>query len=246
MTQHIDVLYIVPLAHFTAVKNQLNDLRTKLGGMRVSMQVTTPPEADTVRHILISGSLGLRGGKRLMDRLLAGEVVKHNGKVLWDEDVDTFYGVSILAEIDVPDTYISISRRDQSYTVHGSFDQREEAANYLSIAYGEPSPISMCTNFQGTNCVGGPERGYLDQRESWGRNFWLDPLHCRITVRGGGPARGIVQHCTNIARNSWHPPPRPVNGGTLFCPACFEEASDPVRIGCKHVYCHELFHCFSR
>ena len=245
MTQHIDILYIIPFTHFTAVENQLNDLRTKLGTMRVSMQVTTPPKANNVRHILISGGEGLQGGKRLMDRLLAGEVVKHDGKVLWDEDVDTFYGVSILAQIDVPGTYISMSRRDQSYTVHGSSDQREEAANSLIERVRRAKCYLNVHEFPRNQLRWWVGKGLPLIKERVGEaNFWLDPLHCRITVRGGGPARGIVRHCTNIARNSWHPPPRPVNGGTLFCPACFEEASDPVRIGCKHVYCHSCFTAF--
>lgn len=245
MTRHIDVLYIIPLAHFMAVENQLNDLRAKLETMRVSMQVTTPSGANNVRHILISGSVGVQGGKCLMDRLLAGEVVKHDGKVLWDEDVNSFYGVSVLARIDVPGTYISISRRDQSYTVHGSLDQREEAANLLIDRVQRAKSHLNVHEFPRNQLRWWTVKGLPLIKDRVGEgNFWLDPLHCRITVRGGGPARGIVHHCTNKARDSWHPPPRPVSGGTLFCPACFETASDPVRIGCKHVYCHSCFTAF--
>ena len=245
MTQYIDVLYIIPLAHFTAVEDQLNNLRPELGTMKVSMQVTTPPEAGNVRHILISGGVGLRGGKRLIDRLLAGEVVKHDGKVLWDEDVNSFYGGSILAKFRVPGTYISISRRDQSYTVHGALDQREEAANLLIDRVRRAKSHLNMHEFPRNQLRWWAEKGLPLIKERVGEgNFWLDPLHCRITVRGTAPARGIVHRCTNIARNSWHPPARPFNGGTLFCPACFEEASDPVRIGCKHVYCHSCFTAF--
>ena len=245
MTQYIDVLYIIRLAHFTAVENQLDALRRKLGAMRVNMQVTTPPEADDVRHILISGSLELRGAKRLMDRLLAGEVVKANGKVLWDEDVDSFYGSSILSEMNVPGTYISITRRNQSYTVHGPFDQRGEAAKLLIDRVRRAKTYLNVHEFPRNQLHWWATRGLRLIRERVGEeNFWLDPLHCRITVRGDGPARGRLRHCTNIASGSWHPPPRPVNGGDLLCPACFEEASDPIRIGCKHVYCSDCFTAF--
>ena len=245
MTQYIDVLYIVRLAHFTAIASQLDDLRRKLEVMRVSMQVTTPPEADNVRHILISGDLGLRGAKRLMDCLLAGEIVKDHGKVLWDEDVNSFYGSSVLSEIDVPGTYISINRRNQSYTVHGPFDQRGEAANLLIDRVLRAKTHLNVHEFPRNQLRWWTEKGLPLIREKAGEaNFWLDPLHCRVTVRGAGQARGRLRHCTNIASGSWHPPPRPVNGGTLFCPACFERASDPVLIGCKHVYCHDCFVSF--
>jgi len=245
MTQYVDVLYIVRFAHFTVVENQLNKLRTKLQAMRVSMQVTTPPEAYTVRHILISGGLGLQGAKHLMDRLLVGEVVKDDGKVLWDEDVNAFYGSSILSEIDVPGTYISISPRNQSYTVHGPFDQRGEAAKLLVDRVRRAKTYLNVHEFPRNQLRWWAEKGLPLVKERVGvGEFWLDPFHCRITVRGSGPARGILRHCINIARGSWHRPPRPVNGGTLFCPACFEEASNPVRIGCKHVYCHDCFTAF--
>lgn len=245
MTQYVDVLYIIRHAHFMAVKKQLDDLRTKLEGMKVSMRVTTPPEAGNVRHILISGSLGLQGAKRLMDCLLAGEVVKDDGKVLWDEDVNSFYGSSILSGIDVPGTYISLSRRNQSYTVHGPFDQRGEAANLLIDRVRRAKTHLNVHEFPRNQLHWWAAEGQPLIREKAGEaNFWLDPLHCRITVRGSGLVRGRLRHCINVASTAWHPPPRPVNGGTLFCPACFEEASDPVRIGCKHVYCHGCFTAF--
>ena len=245
MNQFIDVLYIVSLAHFTAIESQLDDLRTKLGAMRTSMRVTTPPEADHVRHILISGDMGLRGAKRLMDCLLAGEVVKDDGKVLWDEDVNSFYGSSVLSGIKVPGTYISISRRNQSYTVHGPLDQRGEVANRLIDRVRRAKTHLNVHEFPRNQLRWWAETGLPLIREKAGdANFWLDPLHCRITVRGIGLVRGRLRHCINLASGSWHPPPRAVNGGTLSCPACFEEASDPVHLGCKHVYCRDCFTSF--
>jgi IBR domain, a half RING-finger domain/Zinc finger, C3HC4 type (RING finger) len=245
MTQYIDVLYIVSLTHFTAIEQQLNDLRTELGEMKVSMRVTAPPEAGTVRHILISGGLGLRGGKRLMDHLLAGEVVKHEGKVLWDEDVNSFHGPSILADLVVPGTYIFINRRNQSYTVHGPLDKREVAARLLIDRVQRAKTYLNMHEFPRNQLRWWAETGQPLIRERVGAaNFWLDPLHCRVTVWGAGPARGILRHCINKARNHRHPPPRPVYGGARYCPACFEKASDPVLIGCKHVYCRDCFTAF--
>ena len=189
-------------------------------------------------HIRVSGeSLGeLRSLKAEIEALLYGEIVKDDGKPVWDRFFSQFVGKAYLDRLKIEHPSISIrcNAARRLIIVFGSSFGRRAVRDQILRKVADLKRQKIRTIPLAGRFIGLFMSADLIalQRRLGPENVVLDLLGRSLKVRGDDHAFELAQEAVRRAD-----PGRRGCGGTAECPVCFSEPTHPVTLECGHAWC---------
>ena len=184
--------------------------------------------------------LGILGKiKQEFEKTLSGEVIKSNGKIIWDDFFAQPSGFEYLQELQVQNSRVVI--RDESATrkirLFGPPQEREEIARriidkVLELRAQQISFIPLAGHFIGIFM----SKEVLDLQRALGPEIVsLDIANRRLRIRGDESTHRTAVDLVHKVRSRYHE--RRLRGNNDLCPVCLDEPTQSVRLRCGHRWC---------
>lgn len=194
----------------------------------------------------------LRRWKLEVERTLNGELILENGAVAWNDFFGGPVGFSFLQDVERSILGVRLERDSSRRTLRafGIADVRVLAREKIlqKIAALKNQKTYMI-RMDGRLTYAFSSDGYDQLREQLGaENLMLDVWNRNLRIRGEQDAFDIAKDAVAAARLRLQISDcgkAPVSSSVDVCPVCFNEPSNPVRLGCGHAWCRACIHrCF--
>jgi hypothetical protein len=234
------VSYFLPAEVYDKVASDIEFLRyLAWQNDRCGLTISVQPDRSPI-HIKILGRNTRQIGylKSAFEKVLHGEILRQNGKTVWDEFFGRFAGENYLHDLERVNAGISIQRNinRRTITMFGSLDKRNKVRSLLLAKVARlraqqvriiPLSGSMTTLFMSADLM-------KLQLEHGKENITLDLYNRRLVVRGSDQVYETAQHAVRLAKRESD---SDRNLGIEECPVCLGEICNPVELRCGHVWC---------
>ncbi|KAH9835146.1 uncharacterized protein C8Q71DRAFT_106368 [Rhodofomes roseus] len=253
---HISTLvYELPPAVFDALSSDIRLLNAFIWntfepGSSISIvdkRATVGPRCPVRVKLAAQRMPALTRMKSHFDRLLRGERVEQDGEIMWDSFFARRPGIFFLEELQRRHTGVLINRDIGRHILTLFGPEPKRAAVRSAI-------VSRVDELRRQNCHVIPLPGRLVglfwgadlaalRRQFGEENVSLDPVARALKVRGDDVAHEAALLAVKQARER-HVSER--QQPQVECPVCFNEVTNPVKLGCGHTWCKTCLQSYLR
>ena len=238
------IRYTLPHSVFDSLAYDINLLHSYVhdnDGTGISVFDRRPglgPQAPVIVKLVSRNMASLTRVKTAFDRLLRGEKVTDNGRIVWNDFFGSRAGIAFFEEVERAHPRVKVNRDSRRRTLAlfgpepGRSRAREEIiarAKLLQARRRHQYPIAG-------KIVGVFMSADLDnlQRELGNENVWFDLSNKQLVVCGDADAQRVAQLAVKHAHEGRAGRVVVSDGG---CPVCLSEPSYPVTLACGHRWC---------
>lgn len=172
------------------------------------------------------------------EKTLSGEVIKSDGKVIWDDFFAHPAGFEYIQALQISNPRVVIRNEftTRKIRLFGPLPEREQITRQiigkvLELRAQQISFIPLAGHFIGIFM----SKEVLDfQRELGPENVTLDIVNRRLKIRGDVATHRKALDLVRKLRSRYD---KRRQGGNDLCPVCFDDPTHSVRLGCGHHWC---------
>lgn len=234
-----DIIYVTSLEKYNSLQDDVDRIKKQFSEENIHIRISTPTRQSEIRHIRVRGGGNVKAVKTAMDLIFSGEMVLENGKPLWDQELASLYGSTLISDLHVRNASVLMDCQRRAFLIFGSQQYREQVTEMLKCKMNSLRRRLHSYNFPRHQLSFFVKAVDNELEPKLGHhNVWLDSKQCKITVSGKSEANHVLN--TLIAKALRIPSPALKQSdkyGGLLCLVCLGQLTDPIKLNCGHHFC---------
>ncbi|OJT02813.1 hypothetical protein TRAPUB_6669 [Trametes pubescens] len=243
--QHVKTLrYLLPGSVFDVLAYDIDLLRSYLHDDEnttlsvIDKRASLGPGAAVIVKLVSQSMTSLTKAKTTFDRVLRGEKVTDNGKIVWNDFFASKAGEEFLRELEEENPRVKVTSdpRRRTLALFGVRYQRERVRDHIvhRVRLLKSQKLHRYPVFGHLVGVFVSEDLPKLRRHLGYENAWFDLTNQQLVVQGDEDAQKVAQLAVLHAQQRLSRRPTGDDDG---CPVCFSEPSHPVSLPCGHTWC---------